>query len=358
MAFVSFRKGDTMKNNTKQLTDWVIHKIKTEYADDVALLVAVEGASVNGDGHGEPFDYFVPATERGNELAQTFIIAGVGNDLYPRSWERMERTANLDDPATPCLGNAKIMYARSKEDIEHFESIRQKLFDNLNNAEFTYRKALENLDVAMNFYKTMLFEEQLYRVRGLAGYIHSYLTTSVACLNHTYRKDWHNGTVREISEWKALPNQYVEYYKGILAAQTVLEIKNLTHLLIGSTRQFIASRKPAKAGPVNKPDYQQLADWYQELCTWWNRLAYFCANQDGDAAFREACQLQSELDIVGEEFMLGEMDLLGYFDLYNLEPLSRRASELEQNIVSAIENHGVKIKRYTTLEEFLAAETE
>jgi len=38
-------------------------------------------------------------------LAQTFIIGGVGNDLYPRSWERMERTASLDDRATLCLGD-------------------------------------------------------------------------------------------------------------------------------------------------------------------------------------------------------------------------------------------------------------
>lgn len=84
-----------MKNDTQRLTDWVIRTIKTEYPDDVALLVAVEGASINGDGHGEPFDYFVPATERGNELAQTFIIGGVGNDLYPRSWERMERNEEI-----------------------------------------------------------------------------------------------------------------------------------------------------------------------------------------------------------------------------------------------------------------------
>lgn len=111
-----------MNKDSKQLTEWVIHKIKTEYIDDIALLVAVEGASIGGDGHGEPFDYFIPSTPRGNELAQTFIIGSVGSDLYPRSWERTERTADLDDLTTPCLGNAKILYARSKEDVEHFEA--------------------------------------------------------------------------------------------------------------------------------------------------------------------------------------------------------------------------------------------
>lgn len=345
-----------MTNNTKQLTEWVIHKIKTEYADDIALLVAVEGCSINEDGHGEPFDYFIPATERGNELAQTFIIAGVGNDLYPRSWERTERTASLDDPATPCLGNAKILYARSQEDEKRFEAIRQKLFDNLNNPDFIYRKALENLDIALNLYKTMLFEERLYRVRGLAGYIHYYLTISVGCLNNTYRKDWHNGVIGEISKWKELPEGFVEYYQAILAANTVSELRNLSYLLIVSTRQFIARRRPEKTAEVQTPDYYQLAAWYQELRTWWNRLSFFCDTKDSDAAFLEACQLQEELDIVGEEFMLGEMDLLGCFDRKNLAPLSDRAAKLEQIIVSAIESNGVKIRCYDTLDAFLSAE--
>lgn len=345
-----------MTNTTNMLTEWVINKIKAEYPEDVALLVAVDGVSINGDGHGEPFDYFIPATERGNGLAQTFIIGGVGNDLYPRSWERTERTASLDDLATQCLGNARILYARSKEEEERFEAIRQKLIDNLADSAFVYRKALENLDVAMDLYRVIMFEERLYRVRGLAGYIHYYLTISVACLNKTYRKDWHTGAIQEISQWKELPDRFVEYYQAILAATTAGEMKSLAHLLIASTRQFIARYKPQPDDAAKAPNYQWLADWYQELRTWWNRLYYFCNDKDNDAVFHEACQLQSELDIVGEEFGFGEMDLLGCFDSLNLEPLSRRAAELEKVIVSAIERQGIKIKHYDTLEAFLAAE--
>ena len=59
------------------LTKWVIDKIEKEYKDDVALLIGIKGHSTDGDEHGEIFDYFVPATERGNELSETFIIDGV-----------------------------------------------------------------------------------------------------------------------------------------------------------------------------------------------------------------------------------------------------------------------------------------
>ncbi|MCL2056425.1 MAG: hypothetical protein FWH02_04290 [Oscillospiraceae bacterium] len=344
-----------MTAQSKKLMQWAINKIKTEYPDDVALLVAVEGASVNGDGHGEPFDYFVPATDRGNQLSQTFIIGDVGNDLYPRSWERCERTANLDDPAAICLGKAKILYARSKEDEERFEAIRQKLFDNLADPVFVYKKALENLDVAMDMYRTMMFEERLWKVRCLAGFVHHFLFTSVACLNGDYWKDWHFGALAAIAQWEGLPERFGEYYCAVMEASTVSELRNIAHLLIASARQFIARYKPESTVPAGEPDYRWLAAWYQELRTTWNRLYYFCEQQNSDAAFIDACNLQNELSIIADEFALGELDLLGAFDVHGLRLLSARACELEKTVVRAIEEKGVKIKRYATTEEFLAA---
>jgi len=359
-----------MTNNTNRLTEWVINKIRTEYPDDVALLVAVEGSSVNGDGHGEPFDYFIPATDRGDELAQTFIIGDVGNDLYPRSWERCERTADLEDWATFCLGKAKILYSRSKEDEEHFEAIRKKLFANLNDPAFIYKSALKRLDSAMDMYRTMMFEDRLYKVRGLAGFIHYYLAMGVAYLNNTYIADsgWHQGMLTMYSKWNKLPKLFLEYYESILSAKTVGELRSVAHLLIASARQFIAGYKPRIASPPEPQNYHGLADWYQELRTAWNRIYYYCEVKDSDAVFIDACFLQNELSIIREEFDFfysfnveeqfgfNELDLLGVFDAQDLEPLSRRAADLEKIIVTSIENQNIKIKRYDTLEEFLAEE--
>ena len=358
-----------MQNTTNRLTEWVINKIKTEYPDDVALLVALEGSSINGDGHGEAFDYFVPATERGNELTQTFIIGGVGKDLYPRSWERCERTANLEDWASVCLGRGKILYSRSKEDVERFEVLRQKLFDNLNNPAFVYRKALERLDAAMDMYRTMMFEDRLYKVRGLAGFIHYYIAMGVAYLNKTYVGDsssWHQGMLPMYLQWKQLPVRFVEYYESILTAKTVGELRSIAHLQIASARQFIAGYKPQNTSDAKPPDYQWLADWYQELRTAWNRIYHYCEINNSDAAFVDACGLQNEMSIISEEFDLfnsfrveekfgfSDMDLLGVFDAQDLAPLSKRAAELEEIIIAAIEKQNIKIRRYDTLDEFLA----
>ena len=342
-----------MNESTKRLTEWAINKIKTEYPNDVALLVGVEGHSVNGDGHGECFDYFVPATERGNELSQTFIIDGIGHDLYPRSWERTERTANLEDRATICLGNAKILYSRSKEDEKRFESIRQRLFDNLKNKEFTYKKALEGLNVAMDLYRTMMFEDSLYKVRMAAGYVDYYLAVAVGYINGSYFKNWFDGQLPELKEMEKLPCNFIEYYRAIVNARTTNEMKSLTHLLISTTREFLAIEKPQKEEMKRKIDYLALADWYQELSLTFRRLRYYCRVSNSHAAFIDGINLQSELGIVQEEFELQEMDLLSSFDAKSLEGISRESMKLEQYIIAEIEKHGVKINKYDTLEDFL-----
>ena len=113
--------------NIHPLTKWVINKIENEYKDDVALLVGIKGHSTDGDCHSECFDFFVPATERANELAETFIIDGVGHDLYPRSWERIENSVNLNDMAL-LLDQATILYARSEEDENRFEDCKNRMW--------------------------------------------------------------------------------------------------------------------------------------------------------------------------------------------------------------------------------------
>ena len=346
-----------MNKSSIPLQEWVIQKIKREYLEDIALLVAVEGASVNNDGHGEAFDYFVPATERGNELSQTFILNGVGKDLYPRSWERMERTADLEDPATICLGNAKIVYSRTKEDEERFEEIRKRLYRNLADPHFLYRKALENLDVAMNLYKTLVFEEKMYNIRGLAGFIHNYLSVSVACINGTYSDNWHVGMIPIMRKWKNLPEGFIENYERLLEGTTPEEIKNIAYSMILSSRLFIANFKPEVEESPREVDFHDLADWYQELKTTWNRLYFYCESEDKDATFGEAYHLQNEISIVSEEYGLGEMDLLGFYEPKKLQTLAKQAQVLESRIVGAIESRGIQIRQYESLEDFLKKNT-
>jgi hypothetical protein len=343
-----------MKPTQKELTNWAITQIQTKYKDDVALLIAISGHSLEDDCHGECFDYFIPANENGNKLSQTFIIDGIGHDLYPRSWKRIENMANFEDNFTYGLADAKILYVRNEEDKDKFVAMQEKLKANLQNKEFMLKKALEKLDAAMEIYRTMVFEESLYKVRMAAGFIARYLSYAVACINETYFKQRLDLETVELAQMKEIPENFIEYFQGIVKAKSAEELKSFSHKIIGTTREFIATHKQPKMEEAKSPDYEELADWYEEGSLMWRRICYHCDIQNYERAFPDAINLQHELNIIKEEFGLKEMDLLGSFDATDLHAFKQKAQELEKYVISEIENHGVILNKYDTLEQFLA----
>ncbi len=342
-----------MNETSKKLRDWVINKIKTEYAEDIDLLLAVKGHSVNGDDHGEEFDFYIPATERAYELAETFIIDGIGRDLYPRSWERMERHADLEEGQAFVLGNSEVIYARNEEVSKRYEELRGKMYANLENPDFTHLRALEELDVAMNIYKTLMFEEKPYQIRLGAGLIMNHLNHAVSYLNGTYipQKD-----IQEtLAGMKQLPENFLTYEEAMIRTESMDELKNLSYLLIKTTRKFIASFHPKEQENAEAANFHGLADWYQELSLCWQRIYYYSKAGDYRNAFGDAVYLQSELNVVGAEFNLEEMDLMSAYDYSDLSKLSKRAMELEAYMLDQFSKRSIKLNQYANVQEFLEA---
>lgn len=262
----------------------------------------MKGHSVNGDDHGEEFDFYIPATEKAYELAETFIIDGIGHNLYPHSWERMERNAALEEGQAFVLGNSEVIYARNEEVLKHYEVLRARMYTNLNNSGFTHLRALEELDVAMNIYKTLMFEENPYQIRLGAGLIMNHLNHGVSYLNGTYipQKD-----IQEtLSGMKQLPENFLSYQEAMIRTESMDELKNLSYLLIKTTKKFIASFKSPEQEHAESADVNNLADWYQELSLCWQRSIIFLKKPFGKLYINRAsvvypkegalCQMQAQ----------------------------------------------------------------
>ena len=351
---------------TNKLTDWVIRKIEKEYKDDVALLIGIQGHNIDDDQHGVCFDYYVPATERGNELAETFIIDGVGHDLYPRSWERLEESVVMNEFPL-ALDRAVILYARSKEDEERFLNLKERLHTNLKSPEFVYGKALEYMDKALEIYRTLIFEEKSYRVRSEAGAIHLYLSKAVAVLNHTYTEDGimserqaynedPDSRIYHCPEMKQVPEGFFENAERLMKENDPDKVKEIIFLLLKATRKFILEREPeCRPQECKEIDYRGLADWYQELSLTWRRIGYFCENNMPEEAYCDTCYLQEELLYIGQEFGVEEMDLFTSFDPDDLGRLKERADVLEKKVLEILEDHNTPVQSYESLDAFLKA---
>lgn len=345
-----------MKNNDQEILKWAIDKIEAEYRDDVALLVGHGSDMQDADGQtgrykGE-IDYYVPITERANELSRSFIVDEVCYDIYPRTWESIESMAALNDCHTACLADATVLYARSEEDRAHFEQIRARLFNNLQSREVAQEKARERLNVAREIYLGMIFDRKLYEVRSSAGFILDYLGQSIALFNGRY---FHRNALyqlEELEEFVHKPEHFAQVYEKIIRCETVDAIKALCYQLLAIVEDFLGEAKGGRACGASR-SIRGLADWYQEFSHMWRRIYESCTQKDVRRAFVWGCSLQHELDVVHEEFGLEEMDLVGAFDAGDLSAMEARAEEVEGRIVDAIVRSSVRVAIYPTLDDFL-----
>ncbi|HEX9896252.1 MAG TPA: hypothetical protein VGA85_01140 [Dehalococcoidales bacterium] len=342
-----------MKKINERVIDWAINRIKTEYKDEVRLLIGADAYRLEKDVGKVVSSFYFPASQKANGMAKTFIIDGIGYDLFPMSWERMERIAELDEDNVPCLLDAKILYSSGEEDKKHFLELQSRLRDNLHNPQYTLKKALEKLNIVMEIYQTMMFEETLYKVRKAAGYIVNFLSSAIAYTNQTYFKNAYVNQISDLSAMKSIPRDFVRLYEAIVKASSSEELKKLCYDMIYNTRQYLSSKKgKGKKGKFNQ-NFKDLAGWYHELSYAWREVYHWCDQDKAARAFMRGCYLQSELDIVREEFGLSEMDLMGAFNADDMKAYRKRAETLEKQIVSIIKEHGVTLDAYDTIDEFL-----
>jgi len=342
-----------MKTEGEKLNDWVINKIKTEYKDDVLLLIAHNTYKLEKDSNAASVSFFFPASEKGVGLARSFIIDGIGYDLFPMSWDRIERMTNLDEDNAACVGEATILYYRKEGDKKRFLDLQTRLQDHLHNPGYMIDKALEKVNVAMELYQTMMFEESLFKVRKAAGHIVNFLSNAVAYSNMTYfRKGYQNSTA-DLLAMESIPEDFMRLCQDIVQADSGDEIKKVCHKIIQNTRQFLSAKKGKSKSTKSNQNFQDLAHWYQELSYAWREIYQWCDEKDAIKAFIRGCYLQSELDIIGEEFRLGEFDMLGAFKADDLVAYRRRAENLEKKMVSIIGDHGVTLEVYDSVDEFL-----
>ena len=343
-----------MSMSGTHLTDWAIKKIESEYRDDVCLLIEHKALKLEKDMDAAAFSFYIPATNRANGLAKTFIVDGIGYDLFPISWERVERMADVKEYNTTCLADAVILWAKSDEDKQRFVSLQARLQANLQNPHYMLERAKKWFDTAKEIYQDTLFEEKLYKVRENAGYICDLLAIAVAFVNQRYLAHGQTNQMDELSNMRKIPVNFVKLYQGIITEMSPDVQIRLCHELIKSTKVFLDEQEK----PVPKtstPDFSELASWYQELCYTWRRVYHWCDMNDHINAYIWCCMLQNEVEEWGTRFGIANIDILGLYNANDLTVFRDQAETVEQNFKQAINDSGVKLDEYRTVEDFLKA---
>lgn len=343
-----------MNKRNDMIVQWVVDKIKKDFKDDVSLLLTYGSYE---DGTSNPLSdvdfYFIPNTENAYKLCKTFIVEGIGYDLFPMSWKRVEGLAELNECLIPCLANVKILYSHSEEDNFRFKELQKRLKNNLNNKNFMLDKSAKQLEMAMTFYQTMLFEEDICEIRTLAGKIVMSLSDTVAYANQTYFSRGLKKQLEDLKNMESIPIDFLLLYESVIKATSVREIKDCCHEMIKHTRNFLISKTEKSKGEQKKANYEALAEIYEEGISTWNKIKVCCDNGNAILAYISGTCLQDTLNMAARENGLDKIDLMSAYNAEHLGQFNERALEIQRKFVKMIEENGVIIESYNSVEAFI-----
>ncbi|MBU3089452.1 hypothetical protein KPL42_13220 [Clostridium gasigenes] len=343
-----------MNKRNDSIIKWAINRIENNYKDDVSLLLSY-GSYVNGTANSlsDVDFYFIPKTERAYGLCTTFIVESVGFDLFPMSWERVEGLAELQECLTPLLANVNILYCNSLEDKHRFEELQNKLNKNMNNKDFMLEKASKELDSSISLYETIMFEDSMCDIRTLAGKIAMSLSNVVAYINQTYFIFGLKKQMEDLKNFKSVPDDFILMYESIVESNSEQEIKNYCYKMIQNTRIFLNSKIENPKENEKKANYEDLAELYKEIISQWNKIYVSCDSGDYVLAYISGTCLQDELNAASIENGLNKFDLMSSYNAKELNKFKERAIQLQKDFVKVIEDNGVIIESYTTVDEFI-----
>lgn len=329
------------------VTQWVLDTVKKQYQDDIALVVG--HSTLRIDAQEPAMSYFVPITDRGRQFAQTFILEGIGCDIWCVEWERLEQFAQMNEYNITVLADAQVLYARTPEDRARFEALQKRLAENLADPVLMRANALEAFQQAKQIYFEMLFAKGSDAKMG-AGYVLDYLARAVCFQNCGYFHSAQTDQIGELRQQGCLPDGFAELYREVIYEKDVQKQKQLCYALICLVETVLS--RPEKKKPVEY-HFQDLADWYGELSYTWLRLRNYSAAGDVTRTYMWGAFLQTELNTVCEDFGLEKMELMDSFDPENLQAFASHANMLEQQMRQRIVSGGGVIREYASREEFL-----
>ncbi len=349
--------------NTK-LAQWITHRAENQFADDIALVLTY-GSVINGTAH-EKSDLdccFIPKTEKGRSFAADFILAGVGYDIFPISWQRLEQIADLNDFLLPILGDSEILYTASESDRSHFLELRHRLAVHLKDNAFSACAAKKRINNAQQLALQLEDADNMKTCRLLGGQILLSLADAVALANGNY---YHYGLKKQYEDLRAhfpdLPPAILTAYLGIMQAQKCATVKTNALQMLDFVKQYLQnSDEPSvtkiKTQPVASVcrDISALSCLYEEICSTFLKIYVSCAGHNAPLAFLSAISLQWDLD---EAALLGgpDYDVLSAYSFWNLTGFSEKVHQIETSFITFIAQNGGYIKVYSCFDDFCKAD--
>lgn len=329
----------------------IVEKIETSYADDISLLICY-GSYVTGD-YSETSDidfFFVPRTKRGYALNHQFILNNIGYDLWPVSWERLKNISRLEDQPASILMDGEVLFAASEEDLQKLEELRNHVTQNLNHEMMIRRITTKHIDKAKAIYFDLQGRENtLCRVDAIK--IAEELLVAIVTLNSTYVKKGVKRIEKELNRLSQVPDGFLDNYRKLIRTNDKAEVQQIVHKLICETDKTCKARFDHTNEQL---DFSDLAGFYEEFKSTYNKLLLACDEKNYENAYYAAFMIDRETQSFLTHYAGPGVfpNLIDEVIKNDYDSIRSHCLEHERQLVQLLNKHQIAISTYSNINEF------
>jgi hypothetical protein len=329
-----------------EIAEILIDKIKKDYNGDVSL-VHVHGSYFYKDTHDlSDLDlYFVPKTKRGYNLGQTFILNGIGFDLWALSWERLERIANHEEKIVSIITDGEIVYSHSAEDSDRFNRLKEKAENIVDKNKYVNNGKEIMKDAYKQYFKIANCDTITEARKFVIGIIYN-ISFALAQLNCTPIKRGRKYLQQEITSMELMPENFENIYEKLFKETNIQEIKRLLYELIENTEALFNE-------DTKDTFYNVFNGFYEEMIQSYNKIYHACEIGDSITPLFASVELTAEIEglFARSNCAYQLPDMVGSYDPDNLGKIKETAKKHQKEFVKILEENGIKIKAFNNLVE-------
>ncbi|GHU76388.1 hypothetical protein FACS189461_3890 [Spirochaetia bacterium] len=329
-----------------EIAESLIDKIKKDYNGDVSL-VHIHGSYFYNDTHDlSDLDlFFVPKTERGYNLGQTFILNGIGCDYFALPWERLERIANHEEKIVSIITDGEILYYHSEEDLERFNILKERASNVTDKTKFINR-GKEIMKTVYKEYFEIIKCNSITEIRKtIIGIIYN-ISFLLAEINFTSIKRGRKYLGNEIKIMENIPEDFENIYKRLFLEKDIEKTKELLYTLILNTEKLFKENNTSTF-------YDNFNGFYEEMIQSYNKIFHACETGDIYTPLFASVELTSEIEELFKRSNCSYTlpDMIGAYDPNDLRKIKEKAKKHQEEFVRILKENGVQIKMFENIDE-------
>jgi hypothetical protein len=335
-----------------ELLDAFLDLVRNEYANDIAL-VHVHGSTIYGNAHhlSDLDIFFVSKTERGHKLASTFILKGIGCDLWDIGWKRLENIAEHNENHVGLLLEGEIPYYNTEEDLLRFKQLGERAKELYADKDFSIRHCEALMSKMYEIYYKVHKSKDIIEIRyEVIAFLYQ-LSFILSELNGIFIKKGRRYLKEELLAMPIIPKSLETVYDTLFTNNDIKIIKDNLIILIEELDEIISTKK--KEWIKHNSFSEEFNGWYEEMVQHYNKIHR--ANEVGDiytplfASVEYCYELDNMLYNTGTDVNLP--DMVEAYDSNKINKISAVAEKHQKAFERLLDEKRVKVKKFNSIDE-------